>query len=66
MYNETSAMNMKFQNRLFLKKITFWYFRGMKTTTVPEMVFHPFIGNDVTSVEKYACLIGKQYLIDIR
>ena len=35
-----------------LKKITFWYFRGMKTTTVPEIFFHTFIDNDANLTEK--------------
>ena len=53
----------------FLKKITFGIFRGMKTTPIPEIVFHTFIDDDTSLIEKYhACLIrlGKQYLIDMR
>ena len=57
---------MEFQNCLFLKKITFGIFRGMITTTIPE-IFHIFIDYDASSVEKYkACLTRKQYPIDMR
>ena len=39
----------------------------MKTTTVPEMVFHIFIDNDASLIEKYnPSLMRKQYMIDIR
>ena len=55
---------MKFQNCLFLKKITFGIFRGMKTTTVPEIVFLIFIVNNTSLIEKYnPFLMRKQYLI---
>ena len=34
---------------------------------VPEPVFHIFMDNDASSVEKYkTCLTRKQYLIDMR
>ena len=39
----------------------------MKTTTVPEIVFHTFIDNDANSAEEYkASLTRKQYMIDMR
>ena len=39
----------------------------MKTTTVPEIVFHIFIANNVSLVEKYnPFLLRKQYLIDVK
>ena len=60
-------MNMKVQNSIFLKKITSWYFRGMKTTTVPEIVFHIFIANNASLIEKCSpFLLRKQYLIDVK
>ena len=42
-------------------------FRGMKTTTVPEIVFHIFIDNDTSLIEKYnPCLMRKQYMINTK
>ena len=39
----------------------------MKTTTVPEIVFHIFIANNASLVEKYnPFLLQKQYLIDVK
>ena len=39
----------------------------MKTTTVPEIVFHKFIANNASLVEKCnPFLLQKQYLIDMK
>ena len=39
----------------------------MKTTTVPENIFHIFIDNDTSLIEKYnTCLMRKQYLINTK
>ena len=59
---------MKFQNGLVFRKITFWYFRSIKTTTVPVIIFHTFIENDASLIEKKynLCLTRKQYLIYIK
>ena len=39
-------------------------FRGMKTTTVPEMVLHIFIVNDACSVEKIQCMLDAKTISD--
>ena len=58
---------MKYLNDLFMKKITFGIFRGMKTTTVPEIVFQTFIDNGTRLIEKCnPCLMRKQYLINMK
>ena len=39
----------------------------MKTTAVPEIVFHIFIANNTSLIEKYnTVLLRKQYLIDVK
>ena len=39
----------------------------MKTTTIPEIVFHIFIANNASLIEKYnPFLLRKQYLIDVK
>ena len=39
----------------------------MKTTTIPEIVFHIFNDNDTSLIEKYnPCLMRKQYLINMK
>ena len=39
----------------------------MKTTIVPDIVFHIFIDNDTSLIEKYnLCLMRKQYLINTK
>ena len=39
----------------------------MKTTTVPEIVFHIFIDNYTSLIENYnPCLMRKQYLMNTK
>ena len=39
----------------------------MKTTTIPEIVFHTFIDNNASLIEKYnPFLLRKQYTIDMK
>ena len=39
----------------------------MKTTSVPEVVFHIFIDNDTSLIEKHnPYLMRKQYLINMK
>ena len=39
----------------------------MKTTTVPELVFHTFIDNDASLIENCnSCLMRKQHLIEVK
>ena len=39
----------------------------MKTTTVPEIVFHIFIANNASLIETYnPYLLRKQYLIGVK
>ena len=49
---------MKLQNGPYLKKRTFCFFRGMKPTTVPGIVFHTTIDNDANLTKIHnPCLI---------
>ena len=39
----------------------------MKTTTIPEIVFHIFIANNTSLIEKYnPVLLWKLFLIDVK
>ena len=59
-------MNTIFENCIFFfKKITFDIFKGMKTTPIPEIVFHTFIDDDTSLIEKYnTCLIRNKTISD--